>query len=363
MEAIHLINWKVLNLKKLTVSDSVPNQPTSQLLIYQTKGGQTRLEVRLEDETVWLSQKLMAELFQKDVRTINEHIKNVFKEKELEVEPTIRNFRIVQKEGNREVTRNVDFYNLDIIISVGYRVKSHTATRFRQWATTQLREYIVKGFLLDDERLKNPDQPFDYFDELLRRIQDIRTSEKRFYQKITDIYATSADYDPTQQLSINFFKTVQNKLHWAITGNTAAEIIQRRADSNQPHMGLTNWRGDKPRKRDAVIAKNYLNENELLALNNLVEQYLIFAEGQAMRRIAMHMQDWVKKLDGFLTLNDRNILDHAGKISHEMAMQLVNDEYDKFHNQRLQAEAEQSDKRDFEVLAREIIEQNKDKNK
>ncbi len=341
----------------------MPNQPTSQFFIYQTKDGQTRLEVRLEDETVWLSQKLLAELFQKDVRTINEHIKNVFEEKELEVESTIRNFRIVQKEGNREVTRNVDFYNLDMIISVGYRVKSLTATRFRQWATTQLREYIVKGFLLDDDRLKNPDVPFDYFDELLRRIQDIRTSEKRFYQKITDIYATSVDYDPTQQLSINFFKTIQNKLHWAITGNTAAEIIQQRADSNQPNMGLTNWRSDKPRKQDVAIAKNYLNENELLALNNLVEQYLVFAEGQAMQRITMHMQDWIKKLDGFLSLNDRNILDHAGKISHEMAIKLANDEYDKFHKQRLQAEAEQADKQDFEVLARKITEQNKDKNK
>jgi len=341
----------------------MPNQPTSQFLIYQTKDGKTRLEVRLEDETVWLSQKLMAELFQKDVRTINEHIRNIFEEKELEAESTIRNFRIVQEEGNREVARKVDFYNLDMIISVGYRVKSLTATRFRQWATTQLREYIVKGFLLDDERLKNPDVPFDYFDELLRRIQDIRTSEKRFYQKITDIYATSVDYDPTQPMSIDFFKTVQNKLHWAITGNTAAEIIQQRADSRQPDMGLTNWRGEKPRKQDVAIAKNYLNENELLALNNLVEQYLVFAEGQAMQRKSMHMQDWVKKLDGFLALNDRNILDHAGKVSHEIAVQLAADEYDKFHKQRLQEDAKQADKKDFEILAKQITDQDKGRNK
>ena len=336
---------------------------TSQLLIYQTPDGQTRLEVRLEDETVWLSQKLMAELFQKDVRTINEHIQNIFDENELTAEATIRKFRIVQLEGKREVSREVDFYNLDMIISVGYRVKSHTATRFRQWATARLKEYLIKGFVLDDERLKNPDLPFDYFDELLRRIQDIRTSEKRFYQKITDIYATSVDYDPTLQISIDFFKTVQNKMHWAITGNTAAEIIHQRADSGQPNMGLTSWRGTGPRKQDVAIAKNYLNEEELRALNNLVEQYLVFAEGQAMRRIPMHMQDWVGKLDGFLTLNERNILDHAGKISHEMAIQHANEEYEKFHTRRLRAEAEQAEAKDLEALYKLIESQSKKKNK
>ena len=245
-----------------------------------------------------------------------------------------------------------------MIISVGYRVKSHTATRFRQWATALLKEYIVKGFVLDDERLRNPDQPFDYFDELLRRIQDIRTSEKRFYQKITDIYATSVDYDPTQQISIDFFKTVQNKMHWAITGNTAAEIIHQRADSAQPNMGLTSWRGSKLRKQDVAIAKNYLNEGELGALNNLVEQYLVFAEGQAMRRVVMHMPDWVNKLDGFLRLNDRNILDHAGKTSHEMAIQHANDEYEKFHTRRLQKDAEQADTNDFETLEKLIAPKN-----
>ncbi len=339
------------------------NQPNSQIIIYQTEDGQTRLEVRLESETVWLSQKLMSELFQKDVRTINEHIKNVFVEKELSPNATVRNFRIVQLEGKREVTRNVEFYNLDMIISVGYRVKSHTATRFRQWATIRLKEYLIKGFVLDDERLKNPDQPFDYFDELLRRIQDIRTSEKRFYQKITDIYATSVDYDPTQMVSIDFFKTVQNKLHWAITGNTAAEIIHQRVGSHKPNMGLTSWRGDKPRKQDVTIAKNYLKEEELKALNNLVEQYLVFAEGQAMRRIPMHMQNWVKKLDGFLKLNDRNVLDHAGKVTHEMAIQHAKDEYEKFHNRRLQIEAEQADKQDFETLARQITDKDRERDK
>jgi hypothetical protein len=231
-----------------------------------------------------------------------------------------------------------------MIISVGYRIKSHVATRFRQWATQRLREYIVKGFTLDDERLKNPDLPFDYFDELLRRIQDIRTSERRFYQKITDIYATSIDYDPTIEISINFFKTVQNKLHWAITGKTAAEIIHERADSTKPNMGLTNWHGEKVRKQDVTIAKNYLDEDELGALNNLVEQYLIFAEGQAMRRIPMHMNDWIEKLNGFLNLNERKILEHAGKISHETAKELAESEYQKFNRKRIRLnDAQDSD--------------------
>jgi hypothetical protein len=340
-----------------------PESGDSQIVIYQTEDGNTRLEVRLEQETVWLTQKMMAELFQVSVPTTNEHIKNIYKEAELLPEATIRKFRIVQKEGQRTIGRTVDFYNLDMIISVGYRVKSHIATRFRQWATQRIREYIVKGFVLDDERLKNPDQPFDYFEELLRRIQDIRTSEKRFYQKITDIYATSVDYDPTLSISIDFFKTVQNKLHWAISGKTAAEIIHERADSEKPNMGLTNWRGVKVRKADVFIAKNYLDEGELRALNNLVEQYLIFAEGQAMRRIPMHMKDWIKKLDGFLTLNDRNILDHAGQISHQVAKELAEAEYDKFHRQRLQMEARKADEDDFQQLAQKLEKERKDHTK
>ena len=217
--------------KDLVPSDSDPGK--GQFLVYEAEDGRVKIDVRLEDETVWLTQKLMADLFQVTVPTINEHIKNIFNERELSPDATIRKFRIVQKEGQRNVTRMVDFYNLDMIISVGYRVKSHVATRFRIWATQRLREYIVKGFLLDDERLKNPDQAFDYFDELLRRIQDIRTSERRFYQKITDIYATSIDYDPTIEISIEFFKTVQNKMHWAITGMTAAEIIHERANGDK----------------------------------------------------------------------------------------------------------------------------------
>ena len=299
---------------------------TSQLIIYQSEDGQTRLDVRFLDETVWLTQALMAELFSTTPENVLMHLKNIYREGELDQISTTKDLLVVRTEGKRQVKRTLKHYNLDAIISVGYRVQSHTATRFRQWATQHLREFIVKGFLLDDERLKNPDQPFDYFEELTRRIQDIRTSEKRFYQKITDIYATSVDYDPTLDTSILFFKTVQNKVHWAITGHTAAEIIHSRADSGVANMGLTNWRGTKVRKQDVVNAKNYLDEDELLALNNLIEQYLVFAEGQAMRRLTMSMRDWATKLDGFLSLNDRDILNHAGNISHQMAKQLAEQE-------------------------------------
>lgn len=310
-------------------------KPHGQFLVYPVENGRMKIEVRLENETVWLTQQHLAELFQTTKQNISLHLQNIFSEKELDHAATVKESLTVQQEGGRSVQRQVEYYNLDAIISVGYRIKSAVATRFRIWATQKLREYIVKGFVLDDERLKNPDQPFDYFDELLRRIQDIRTSERRFYQKITDIYATSIDYDPTQQESIEFFQTVQNKMHWAITGQTAAEIVHARADSAKPHMGLTNWRGAQVRKQDVVIAKNYLNEPELAALNNLVEQYLVFAEGQAMRRVPMHMRDWIAKLHGFLTLNERAILTHAGKISHELAKERAEAEYEKFHVQQI----------------------------
>ncbi len=329
---------------------------TSQFIIYQSEDGKTRLDVRFVDETVWLTQALMADLFSTTPENVLMHLKNIFSEGELDQNATTKDFLVVRQEGTRQVKRSLKHYNLDAIISVGYRVQSHTATRFRQWATRQLREYIVKGFVLDDERLKNPDQPFDYFEELTRRIQDIRTSEKRFYQKITDIYATSVDYDPTQDASISFFKTVQNKVHWAITGQTAAELIHHRADSSKPHMGLTNWRGAKVRKQDVANAKNYLTADELSALNNLVEQYLVFAEGQAMRRIPMSMADWVKKLDGFLTLNDRDILDNAGKISHDMAKQHAETQYELFHQQRQQLDTANADNRlaDLSQLAHQL---------
>jgi hypothetical protein len=299
-----------------------------QFLVYSAEDGRVKVEVRLEGETVWLSQQHLAELFQTSKQNVGQHLKNVFAEAELAEDSVVKNFFTTATDGKNYQTKH---YKLDAIISVGYRVKSAVATRFRIWATQQLREFIVKGFVLDDERLKNPDQPFDYFDELLRRIQDIRTSERRFYQKITDIYATSIDYDASQPVSIEFFQTVQNKMHWAITGHTAAEIVHTRADAAKPDMGLTTWRGAKVRKQDVTIAKNYLNEPELAALNNLVEQYLVFAEGQAMRRVPMHMRDWITKLNAFLTLNERAILNHAGKISHEMAKELAESEYQKFH--------------------------------
>jgi hypothetical protein len=312
-----------------------PLEPSSQFLIYQTEGGTTKIEVRLENETVWLTLNQMAELFQTSKQNISQHIQAIYAEGELSPEATVKKYLTVRQEGGRQVQRLLDYYNLDMILSVGYRVKSRVATRFRIWATQRLREYIVKGFVLDDERLKNPDQPFDYFDELLRRIRDIRTSERRFYQKITDIYATSMDYDPTTELSLTFFKTVQNKMHWAITGQTAAEIIHSRAGAAKPNMGLTSWRGEKVRKRDVSIAKNYLNEEELAALNNLVEQYLVFAEGQAMRRIPMRMADWAAKLNAFLSFNERDILDHAGRISHELALERAEAEYEKFNRERI----------------------------
>ncbi len=330
-----------------------------QLLVYESEDGRVKIDVRLENETIWLTQQLMADLFQSSKQNIYHHIQSVYEEGELAPEATVKKYLTVRFEGDREVQRLLDYYNLDMIISVGYRVKSHVATRFRQWATQKLREYIVKGFVLDDERLKNPDQPFDYFEELLRRIQDIRTSERRFYQKITDIYATSVDYDPTQEISIAFFKTVQNKMHWAITGMTAAEIIHERADSVKQNMGLTNWRGPKVRKTDVTIAKNYLGEDELRALNNLVEQYLIFAEGQAMRRVPMHMRDWIKKLDAFLNLNERTILTHAGQISHEMAIERAESEYDKFDSKRIKAQDRKES--DFDKTIKILTDGRKDK--
>ena len=334
------------------MSAKSPLPPEGQFLVYQTEDGKLKIDVRFQDATVWLSLNQLGELFQRDKSVISRHIKNIFDEGELTPEGTVAKSATVQLEGEKQVTRKIEFYNLDVIISVGYRVKSPRGTQFRIWATQRLREYIVKGFVLDDERLKNPDQPFDYFEELMRRIQDIRTSERRFYQKITDIYATSIDYDPTQEISISFFKMVQNKVHWAITGQTAAEIVHARVNASKPNMGLTNWRGPVIRKQDASIAKNYLTEPELAALNNLVEQYLLFAEGQAMRRIPMTMTDWIKKLDAFLTLNERDILTHAGSISHEMAQTKAEMEYDRFR--AITATTSRPVDEDFERAVKEL---------
>mgnify|MGYP001157882399 CR=1 FL=1 len=298
-----------------------------QFLIYQSEDGTTRVDVRLQEQSLWLSQKQLTELFGKAKGTISEHIKHIFEDAELEPGAVVRLFRTTAADGKQYT---VEHYNLDMVLALGFRVRSPVAVRFRQWAADKLKEYITKGFVLDDQRLKNPGKGIDYFDELTRRLQDIRTSERRFYQKITDIYATSVDYDPTAQVTQTFFATVQNKVHFAIHGQTAAELIATRADSGQPNMGLTNWDGARIRKTDVSIAKNYLSVEELLALNNLAEQYLIFAEGQAMRRIAMTMVDWITKLEGFLTLNDREILQGAGKVTAQLAKSHAEHEFDKF---------------------------------
>jgi len=329
---------------------------SNNILIYRADDNKIRLEVKLEDRTIWLSQKQIGELYQKGKATISEHITHILEEGELEADSVVRYFRTTAVDGK---SYNVAYYNLDMIIAVGYRVRSHIGTKFRQWATGVLKEYIVKGFVLDDERLKNPQQfGEDYFDELLQRIQDIRTSERRFYQKITDIYALSIDYDPKHDITLEFFQTVQNKLHWAITSQTAAEIVYLRADSSKPNMGLTNWRHKKIRKTDILIAKNYLSGEELTVLKGLVEQYLVFAETQAKRRIPMRMIDWVKKLDGFLELNERNILEHAGKISHQMAIELTNREYEKYCKiQKKEADQIESD---FDKVVKQLKGKKKD---
>lgn len=306
------------------------------LLMYQTEDGQTKINVRLENETVWMTQKAIAELFQKGVNTINEHIKNIYNEGELDEQSTIRRNRIVQVEGKREVEREVSFYNLDMILAVGFRVRSHRGTQFRQWATERLNEYLVKGFTMDDDRLKeirNLGQ--DYFDELLKRIKDIRASEKRFYNKITDIYATSVDYNPSVQMTREFFATVQNKLHFAIHGNTAPELIKLRADADKENMGLMTWKGVKIRKEDVTIAKNYLSQTEIEDLNQIVTMYLDYAEMQAKRKNPMYMKDWIAKLDAFLEFNEHEILQNAGTVTRTVADQLAKEQYDIFHQKRL----------------------------
>jgi len=308
------------------VSDKLQNEPEpAEFLLYQTEDGQTRLEVLLQEDTVWLTQKRMAELFQKNVRTVNEHIQNIFDEDELTPESVIRNFRITADDGKLYITKH---YNLDVIISVGYRVKSHRGTQFRIWATQRLREFIIKGFTMDDDRLKRAGGG-NYFDELLARIRDIRSEEKVFWRKVLDIYATSIDYDSRTDVSQRFFTTVQNKMHWAAHGQTAAEVVYRRADGEKENMGLTHWVGNRPSKSEAVIAKNYLAPEELDTLNRIVNTYLEFAELQALDRKPMYMEDWIVKLDDFLKLSGRELLTHAGTISHEQAIERAQIEYEK----------------------------------
>lgn len=297
---------------------------SSEIVIYQTEDGKTKIETRLESETVWLTIEQMAELFQRGKSTINEHILNIFKEGELEQEGSMR------KIGNSDFsTKPTNFYNLDVIISVGYRVKSLQGTKFRQWATARLREYIVKGFAMNDELLKEAGGG-NYFDELLARIRDIRSSEKVFWRKILDIYATSIDYDPSADLSQIFFKTVQNKMHWAAHGQTAAEVIYKRINASKPNLGLTNFKGEKPTKKETEVAKNYLNQKELDMLNRMVTAYLELAELQALNRKAMYMKDWTTQLDNFLTMTGHDILTTTGNVSHQKALEKAHIEYERY---------------------------------
>lgn len=316
----------------------------SEILIYQNSEGSIKIDVRLEEESVWLTQAQLCELFQKSKATISEHIKNVFEEGELDASATVRNFRTVQTEGKREVERAIDYYNLDVVISVGYRVKSPQGTQFRIWATQRLKEYIIKGFTLNDDRFKSGSS-MNYFNELQERIREIRISERFFYQKIKDIYTTSIDYDAKDERTIEFFKVVQNKLLWAISQQTAAELVYRRVDASLPLMGMQSL--DKKntlaiKKTDISIAKNYLKEDEIKLLGLLVEQYLAFAETMAQQHTPMYMKDWIQRLDVILQLNGRELLTHAGKISHDRALKKSNEEYEKYKIAQQAIEKEQS---------------------
>lgn len=316
----------------------------SEILLYQDRDGVIKVDVRLEDETVWLTQEQMAILFGKGRSTITEHIRNVFEEGELEQDRTCRKFRQVRQEGERSVEREIEYYNLDVIISVGYRVKSSQGTQFRIWATQRLKEYIIKGFVLNDERFKTGNS-MNYFNELQERIREIRLSERFFYQKIKDIYTTSIDYDPKDEKTIEFFKIVQNKLLWAISEQTAAELIYRRTNAELPLMGMQSF--DKKnitpiKKADVSIAKNYLNEDEIKLLGLLVEQYLAFAETMAQQQTPMYMKDWIDRLDTILQLNGRELLSHAGKISHKMALKKSEEEFEKYQLSQKALEKEHS---------------------
>ena len=304
-------------------------QNNGNIILYQTEDGKSRIEITLCNDTVWLTADQMAELFQRNKSTISRHIKNVFEDGELNPDSTVAFFATIQNEGNRSFERNLAYYNLDMIISVGYRVKSHRGVQFRIWATNILREYLVKGFAMNDDLLKRAGGG-NYFDELLSRIRDIRSSEKVFYRKILEIYALSIDYDPRTEATMQFFKTVQNKMHYSVHGHTAAEIIYERADAEKDFMGLTSWTGALPKRTDAEIAKNYLSSDELDTLNRIVSLYLDFAELQAKSHKPMYMKDWIQKLDDFLKLSGKELLSHAGKISAELAKQKADTEYDKF---------------------------------
>lgn len=333
----------------------------SEIVLYQSEDGQTAIEVRLANESVWLNQMAMAELFQTTKQNISLHLRNIFEEGELEENRVVKDYLTTAADGKKYTTLH---YNLEAIIAVGYRVKSPRGTQFRIWATQRLREYLVKGFVMDDERLKEGiNIGADYFDELLERIRDIRASEKRFYQKIRDIYKLASDYDPAAEETLEFFKIVQNKLHWAITGKTAAELISERVDSQKPNMGLTTWKGAKVRRDDVTVAKNYLNAEEIEQLNRIVVMYLDYAEDQAKRRRQLYMRDWREKLDAFLKFNERDILKHAGKVSMEVARVLAIEEYEKFNQRRLAIETEEENLADEAELKKveKLIEHRKAK--
>ena len=325
------------------MTDRDEPQPVGSLILYQTEDGRTRVECRFEDETIWLSQALIGELFQKDVRTINEHLMHIFEDQELDREATFRKFRIVRQEGARQVSREIEHYSLAAILAVGYRVRSVRGTQFRKWATERLSEFLVKGYSMDDERLKNPPGSGvpDYFDELLERIRDIRASERRVYLRVRDILALASDYAPKEAETQAVFQVVQNKLHFAATGKTAPELIAERADASQPNIGLTMWKGGAVRKGDVSVAKNYLSEHEIDELNRIVVMFLDFAEDQARRRKQVFLSDWKTKLDEFLRFNDRAVLADAGKVSRESAELKAAQEYVAFSaRRRLEKEAE-----------------------
>ena len=339
--------------KKNTAKRNQALLAKSEFLLYQTEDGQTRIEVRLQDETVWMTQAAMAELYQTTPQNITTHLKAIYNESELEASATCKEYLQVQPEGSRRVSRTRKFYSLPAIIAMGYRVRSHRGTQFRRWATERLNEYLVKGFTMNDDRLKaGVNIGSDYFDELLERIRDIRSSEKRFYQKIRDIYKLAADYDPRAEETLEFFRIVQNKLHFAISAKTAAELISERADATRPNMGLTSWKGTKVRKGDVTIAKNYLNAAEMEGLNRIVTMYLDYAEDQAKRHHQIFMRDWREKLDAFLQFNEREILKHPGKVSKAVADQLALEQYDIFHQHRLAEEAREETLSDDAELKR-----------
>ena len=342
------------------MSEQIP-PPAGEFLLYETEDGRTRVECRFVDDTLWLTQALMAELFQKDVRTINEHLQNIYEEQEIDPEATIRKFRIVRSEGSRQVSRHLDHYNLDAILAVGYRVRSTRGTQFRRWASERLREYLVKGFTLDDERLKNPPVAGsgvpDRFDELLDRIRDIRASERRMYLRVREIFALAADYSPSLAETTQFFRVIQNKLHFAVTGKTAAELIVERADSTLPNMGLTTWKSGRVQKADATVAKNYLLAPEINELNRVVVMWLDYAEDQALRRKEIFLKDWEAKLDAFLAFNDRNVLPNAGRVSKQQADAHAEQEYALFAAQRralLEAEGAKHNVKMLEAAAKAL---------